>query len=143
MKHFLPFVIATCGIFGFMALIIIQGDLAFSEPTPPTYVLHLTSVKTHCPDKLDVDIDALPDDAKMLLWIEELCNDKESCELATRSYYDTLVDDNQACTDEIIVHYGCDKSVKEPYDIAEPEPRDPVFMYEGQSGTLSCKDNGS
>ena len=136
MKHPLAITISSLAIFAFMALIIISGELSFSQPPAPTHRLDITSVVAHCPDSLRKDVASLPVDEPMSVWVRGLCDDKTDCEINTKEYYSSKPDTTPHCTEEIIIHYQC-RHIDPLVDDNIIAMR-PVFLYEHQYGAIGC-----
>ena len=136
MKHILPMIIATLGVFVFLGVVIYSGELQIGEAEAVPYHISIDYSSIICSSDIG-ETEPQPNlqqSKTFHKWALQQCNNTASCTLNTRVFYSSYGDYTPECTDEITVRATCvpkSTSTIEPYSKS-------YYLYEGQEATLSC-----
>lgn len=120
-----------------LGFVIATGEVGFGTPSDPSQVIRVGSVKRHCPQQVDADVDALPEDAALTEALSVACGGKPSCKVdTTKLMGGEDVDPDPACTQEWMLTLYCVDPAQEHFLFEEAPHR--LFLYEGQRVSIGC-----
>ncbi len=135
MRYPFAVTVASLTVFAFIAFVLLSGEWNLGNANASSNVMHIDTVRVHCPFAASDAIDDLPVHLAFTRAVQSVCNGRPNCQIDTPALQgDKDIFPN--CSEEWIVHFYCHPQ-EEAYPVLKGEAHR-AFLYEGQRAMVGC-----